>query len=241
MLFEPVIRKLSALEALTSAEVDAVKALCRDTRTIRRHKDVISEGERPDSVHLVLSGWAARYAILPDGTRQITAFLVPGDFCDMHVTTLARMDHSIGAITDCTVAFIPKSLMDEITRSTPVLTRAFWRATLIDEAILRQWLVSTGRRDAKAGIAHLLCELHIRLRLVGLTNEGDLALPLTQADIADATGLTPVHVNRTLRDLREGGLIGEGHRIRLLDVPGLRKIAGFHPSYLHLNEADAAA
>lgn len=241
MLFEPVIRKLSAFERLSDGEVHAVQKLGHDVRVFHKYRDIITEGENPDFVHVVLAGWAARYTILPDGSRMITAFLIPGDFCDMHVTTLSAMDHSILAVTDCKVAFARKGAIDDITRSTPALTRAFWRSTLVDEAVLRQWLVSVGRRDAKATLAHLLCELHVRLQLVGLAEDGDLQLPLTQTELADATGLTAVHVNRTLRALRQDGLIAEGPSIRLRDIAGLREAGDFNPQYLHLRTPNVMA
>lgn len=241
MLFEPVIRKLSAFERLSGGEVHAIQKLGRDLRVFHKYRDIITEGDNPDFVHVVLAGWAARYSVLPDGGRMITAFLIPGDFCDIHVTTPSAMDHSILAITDCKVAFVQKHAIEEVTRSTVALTRAFWRSTLVDEAILRQWLVCVGRRNAKAALAHLLCELHVRLQLVGLADNGDLHLPLTQTELADATGLTAVHVNRTLRALRQDGLIDEGPSIRLRDIAGLREAGDFNPQYLHLRTPNVTA
>ncbi|WP_164857367.1 Crp/Fnr family transcriptional regulator [Sphingomonas crocodyli] len=236
----PLLRKLEAVETLSSSEVDCLQRMCVDVREISRRADIVSRGDDADYVHLMLEGWGARYFDLPDGSRQITAFLIPGDFCDIHVTTLAAMDHGIIALTNCRVAFIGKSAIEEVTRSTPALTRAFWRATLVDEAILRQWIVSLGRRDAKQRIAHMLCELHLRLRLVGLTDDGNMHLPLTQEDIADACGLTPVHVNRTVQGLRKQGLVDRGSDLHILNVQGLRRVAAFDPSYLHLKRADRA-
>lgn len=235
MQFEPFIRKLETVESLTDAEKRAAIALCNDVRVTPRRKDIISQGASPDRVHIILSGWAARYSIVRDGSRRITAFLLPGDFCDIHGTVLATMDHSILAITDCEVAHVPADLIEEITRSTPVLTRALWRSTLIDEAILRQWLVNAGRMDALKTVGHLLCEMHARMKLIGLVEDGRLDLPMTQEELGDATGLTSVHVNRTLRDLRQQGLLTLGRgELHIPDVPALAKACEFDPQYLHL-------
>lgn len=237
MLYEPFVRKLETVESLTGKEKEAAVALCSDVRIVERRSDIITLGRDPDRVHIILDGWAARYSVLPNGSRRITAFLLPGDFCDIHVTTLSVMDHSILAITDCTVAYVLPGLIDDITRSTPVLTRAFWRSTLIDEAILRQWLVNSGRRDALEAVAHLVCELHARMKLVGLVEDGCLELPVTQEEFGDATGLTAVHVNRTIKSLRDRGLLSIGKGVlQVPDVEALRRFCGFDPRYLHLRK-----
>ena len=232
----PLIIKLGSVEHLTEQEEERANSLCRSTMTTPKAHDIISEGTDPQHVHLIIDGWAAPYSITANGGRRITAFLIPGDFCDIHVTTLAAMDHSIIAITDCMVGYVDKTAIDSITRSTPLLTRAFWRATLVDEAILRRWLVNSGRKDAYASTAHLLCELHLRLRIVGRAEEDRFDLPLTQQDLADAVGLTSVHVNRVMKRLREDGLIErEQNTMRILDLARLCEVAEFNPNYLHLH------
>lgn len=241
MQFEPLIRKLEAVEVLTDLEKHEAVSLCGDVHTVARRHDIISEGDVPETVHIILNGWAARYNILRDGTRRITAFLIPGDFCDIHTTALAAMDHSIMAITDCEVAHVASEKIDEITRSFPGLTRALWRSTLIDEAILRQWLVHAGRRDAAQTIAHLLSELHARMQLVGQVQDGRLSLPLTQDEIGDATGISAVHVNRTVRSLREQGLLTVSKsELHVPDVAALRQMCGFNANYLHLRRLEPA-
>lgn len=231
----PLIRKLEAVEALTGAEQDAAMALCTHITVVHRHRDVVSEGDRPRHVHVILDGWAARYSLQRNGTRQITALLIPGDFCDLHATALAVMDHGIRALTECKVGLIAAEAIKAITTSTPALTRAFWRSTLVDEAILRQWLVNAGRADAYKAIGHLLCELHKRLEVVGLVEEGVAVIPLTQQDLADVVGLTSVHVNRILRRLRDDGLVAlGGGQMRILDANALRRASEFDPTYLHL-------
>jgi CRP-like cAMP-binding protein len=182
----------------------------------------------------MLEGWAARYKFVDDGSRQITAFLLPGDFCDMHVAILGEMDHSILAITDARVALVPHDVLEELRRQRPELGRALWWATLVDEAVLRDWIVNIGRRHADKRIAHLFCELHARLKLVGLVESDQFDLPLTQEVIADALGLTPVHVNRMLQNLRAEGMIAlKRGELTIIDIAGLRTFAGFDPNYLH--------
>lgn len=228
------IAKLSAATILSDADQQALAKMCSPVRTIPARHDIITQGDRPEHVHLVLDGWAARYKILSDGSRQITAFLIPGDFCDLHVTILDRMDHGITALTAARVAYVPQDVMEALPRDRPQIRRALWRATLIDEAVLRSWIVNIGRRPADERIAHLLCELHARLALVGLVDDGQFRLPLTQEVIADATGLTAVHVNRMLQKLRADGLLTlTSGELTILDVHKLKDLAGFDPDYLH--------
>ena len=209
-------------------------ALYTNIRPFRPKQQIIKEGDRPDDVHLIVDGWAARYKMLSDGSRQIVAFLLPGDFCDLHVAVLGRMDHTIVALTACRVAFIPNAQMDELTSHHNSLTKALWWGTLVDEAVLRSWVVNS-RRDAHQRIAHLICELHVRLKQIDLVNGDRFDLPLTQDDIADATGLTAVHTNRTLQRLRAEGLIELRNRVlTVLNVGELREAAGFDPGYLHI-------
>ena len=234
-MVHPVIRKLEAIEPLTDTERRKVAELIRDVGDVDRKADIIADGDSPEFVHLILDGWAARYKVLHDGSRRITAFLIPGDFCDLHITILEAMDHGIVALTDCRVAYIEQAAIDEITRSTPVLTRALWRATLVDEAVLRQWLVNAGRRNAFEAVGHLLCELHLRMKIVGLAEGDILDLPITQEELADATGMTPVHINRTLQRLRKDGLIELGSgTLYVPDVQALRRSCDFDSAYLHL-------
>jgi CRP-like cAMP-binding protein len=204
-------------------------------------RNVIREGERPDHVHLIVEGWAARYKLLPDGARQITAFLIPGDFCDLHVTMLGEMDHSITTLTRAKVAYIPRSNMDALTER-PGLAKAFWWATLVDEAVLRAWIVNVGRRDASEAIGHLMCELYVRMKNIGLADDHVFELPLTQEEIADALGLTSVHVNRVLQRLRSEDLISFRQGLLTIhDYPALEKASGFNSNYLHIErrrEAD---
>ena len=180
--------------------------------------------------------------VIPDGSRQITAFLLPGDLCDRHVTILGEMDHGICTITPCKVAYLSNGQLEAIARRRPDVARALWWSTLVDEAILRAWIVSIGRRCAYGAVSHLLCELHARMKNVGLVGDHHFRLPLTQDEIADAVGLTAVHVNRVLQRLRSEGLLTLRHGIlEIPDVPRLRAAAGFDPAYLHYENRTEAA
>lgn len=236
-----LLKKLGIFASLTDAEKAMLGNLTGDVRTVAARKNILRDGERPEYLHLIVEGWAARYKLLPDGSRQIVAFLIPGDFCDLHVTLLGKMDHGIEALTECRVAFLPGAEVDRLTSGHNGLTRALWLATLVDEAVLRSWLINNGRRDAYGRIAHLLCELHLRMTMVELVEGNRFDLPLTQEELADAAGLTPVHTNRVLQRLRKAALIELGGRVlTVLDVVALRRAAGFDPSYLHIMRRELA-
>lgn len=237
-----LIARLETVADLSEQDRALLAGLCRDVRAVPVKKNIISEGERPEYIHLVVDGWAARFTILPDGGRQITALLIPGDFCDLHATVLGTMDHGIVALTDCQVAYIPSAKIDDILSSHPNLAKTFLWSTLVDEAVLRSWVVNAGRRDAYQRIGHLICEMHLRLKKVGLVTENSFDLPMTQDELADATALTPVHTNRTLQRLRRDGLIElRGGILTVLDVAALERAAGFDPSYLHTKRRLAPA
>lgn len=230
----PFINKLQGVVPLSGQDRSAIMSMCTDVRKLPANTHIVRRGIVPRHVHLILEGWAASYQVLDDGSRQITAFLLPGDLCDQYVQVLGDMDHSTYAITDATVAYLPLGELDKVASERPHIARALWWSTLEDESILRTWLVSVGRRDAYAGISHLLCELHARLWNIGLVGDHHFALPLTQEEIADALGLTPVHVSRTLKRLRQEGLVTLTRRILTIpEVAKLRAVAGFNEGYLN--------
>ena len=199
-------------------------------------EDIIREGEHSADVHLVLSGWACRYKMLADGGRQIIAFLVPGDLCDPEIFILKEMDHSIGTLAPSTIAAIPGETMRDLVLKHPRIAVALWWGTLTDEGVLRARIIDIGRRDAYQRIAHLLHELLIRLRIVGVMTDNSFELPITQVDIADATGLTHVYVNRVMQRLRDEGLIAwQRKRVTITDPEGLKEAGQFNPNYLHLD------
>jgi CRP-like cAMP-binding protein len=230
-----LIRRLKIFANLNDEDERRLADLCRDVVTVAAKRDIVSDQERPEHLHLVLRGWAARYKFLEDGKRQIVGFLIPGDFADLHVTLLGQMDHGIVALTSCRVANVDSKSLDRLTAENARIARSLWYSTLVDEAVLRGWIVNNGRRDAYARIAHLLCEMHARMQMVGLVEDGRLDLPVTQEELADATSLTSVHTNRTLQRLRADGLIDlKGQVLTIRDVAGLQRAAGFDPTYLHL-------
>lgn len=232
---QALVRKLEGYEELSDQDRQALNGLVSKIRHVGPRVDLIQEGDPPENVHLILDGFACRYKVLPNGQRQIMAFLVPGDFCDLNVFILDQMDHAIGTISSCHVVDIPRQAIEEITARHPHVTRALWWCALVDEAVLREWLVNLGGRPANQRFAHLLCELFLRLEAVGQVKDNSYPFPFTQADLADCMGLSEVHVHRTLRELRSAELITLKRRtLTILNVDQLKTFAGFNPNYLHL-------
>ena len=229
-------RKLEVFAPLPEGDKRLLNDVIREPRWVGQRVDLIAEGDAPTSVRLILEGFACRYKVLPDGKRQIMAYLVPGDFCDLHVFILKAMDHGIATLSPCKVVDIPRRRVLEL-MDRPAIARAFWWAALVDEATLREWLVNIGVRPAEERIAHLLCELLLRLRTVGLTNGGKFELPITQAELGQTMGLSTVHVNRVLQRLRRDGMITlKGKNLVIVDEEKLKAFSGFNPNYLHLAE-----
>lgn len=234
----PLIRKLEHGAPLTDNDRAVLEAISQKSRAIPTNHDIITEGTRPAAVTLVMRGFACRYKLLPDGKRQITALLVPGDFCDLHVAQLAEMDHTIGTGWGCDIVEISKATIDDILQTHPRIARALQWSALVDAATLRTWLVNMGQRPADKQMAHLICELLVRLQTVGLADADSFDFPISQIDLGDTLGLSFVHVNRTLQELRGLNLISWKHkRIHLPDVERLKSFAEFDPRYLHLNES----
>lgn len=226
-------RKLDNFGTLSDADHVTLDKAAQGGHQIGPKQDIIREGDKPNTVHLILEGFACRYKLLPDGSRQIVAYLIPGDFCDLHVFIMREMDHSIASLSPCTVVDIPRATILGLLEH-PTIAQALRWATLVDEAILREWLVSMGRRPAEQRLAHLMCELLVRLRAVGLAQDG-YELPVTQAELADTLGLSGVHVNRSLQSLRITGMIQlRGSSLLIPDVDALMEFSGFSPAYLHL-------
>lgn len=216
----------SALEKLKLAPVGEAKA----------RADIVREGQNSSVVRLVVAGWACRYKDLPDGRRQIIGFLIPGDFCDLKAHILQQMDHSIGAITATAYLEISREQMEELTGSRPRVAQALLWQHLTEASVQREWLLNVGQRTSLERLAHLLVELYIRMRAAGFARDHTIEFPLTQNDLAEANGVSPVHVNRTLQELRRQGLIEvRAKRLKILDQDRLRKLAMFKENYLHLD------
>ncbi len=234
-MIEAHLLKLRARDEVTLEEERAIRAAVSETREYPADRTFIRAGEELSVSILMLEGLACRYKDLRDGQRQISELHVAGDFADLHSFTLKRLDHNLMALTPCRVAVVPHDRLRDITERFPHLTRLYWFMTNLDAAIHREWELSLGRRSALARAAHLFCELHVRLGVVGLTDGDSYDLALTQTDLAECLGLTPVHVNRTLKTLRARSLVEfRGRRVVIQDQAGLRQVAEFDPSYLYL-------
>ena len=230
--------KLEHYVGFSAEDRDRLAALAQTNfRQIRARRDIIREGERPGFVNLIIDGWAIRHKMLDDGRRQIMAFLLPGDICDFKAFILREMDHSIGALTDVTVAQIPHDVIEDIGGKSQSLSQAFCWDMLVQMAIQREWTVNLGQRSAIERIAHLICELFARLNAVGLCIDGACHFPITQIDLSEATGVTPVHVNRILQELRSEKLIEwKAREVHVPDMDALQRLAMFNDNYLHLHK-----
>ena len=238
-----LVEKLSLRDQVAPDEIEALKDVLDPPREIRSGADIVREHSHPLHSTLLISGFSARYSSLADGARQITELNVPGDFIDLHSLLMKQMDHGVVALTDCVVASAPHAKLIHLTERHPHLTRLLWLDTIIDAAIHRQWLVAMGRRSGLGHLAHLVCELYLRLQAVGQTTgktsgKADgmrFDLPLTQATLGDALGLSTVHVSRLVTELRGEGVINWcGGQVEILDWRRLAEIAEFDATYLRL-------
>ena len=238
----PLIRRLRRLSKLSPEDEASLLDVIGDPVAVPADRDLKAHGEAPLAVHVIVDGLACRYKILPDGRRQIVAFLVPGDPCDPQVFLLGTMDHGLCTLAPSLVATIAPEEIVRVTAERPAIARAFWLSALVDQSVLREWLVNIGRRDAYERIAHLLWELYLRHRAVGLATGSSFDLPLTQQELADSLGLSAVHVNRTLQRLRADGVLASGGgSLTILQPDELQRISAFDPDYLHLGLVEDSA
>jgi CRP-like cAMP-binding protein len=234
-VINPLIAKLSRSGALRAADHARLEEVSARHAAVAAREDIIREGDPPADVHLVMDGFAYRYKLMPGGRRAIMALLIPGDFCDLDVAILERMDHTIGTLTPCSIVEIPRATVNELVERHPNIDRALRWATLVDEAILREWLANMGQRAADRQMAHLLCELRIRLAVVGMADAHGMHLPMTQEDMGDMLGISTVHVNRVLQQLKDQDLIRlNGRNFAMPDLAKLERFAEFNADYLHL-------
>jgi CRP-like cAMP-binding protein len=218
---------------LAEPDLAALRMLPFARRTVERDAFIVREGEEPAACHLILEGCAFRQKVVRSGTRQIISFHFPGEFVDLQSCLLAVNDHGVQALGACTLAVVPRNALLTLVAQRHSLARAAWFDTLLEGAIFREWVVNVGRRNARARIAHLLCELAIRLDAAAGDGKS-YHLPLTQEHIADATGLTSVHTNRTIQALRREGVISlAASRLVVHDWNALRSIGDFSELYLH--------
>jgi CRP-like cAMP-binding protein len=230
-----LVDKLSLRDRLNPEEIEALSAVLDAPKTVSAGSDIVREHTRPLHSTLLISGFSARYSTLEDGSRQITEINVSGDFIDLHSLLMKQMDHGVVALTDCVIAEAPHSGLIDITERHPHLGRLLWLDTIIDAAIHRQWLVAMGRRSGLGHLAHLVCELYLRLQAVGQTGDLTFELPLTQTTLGDALGLSTVHVSRLISELRaRASSLGRAGASIFSTGVALAEIAEFDPTYLRL-------
>ncbi|HEY0027459.1 MAG TPA: Crp/Fnr family transcriptional regulator [Allosphingosinicella sp.] len=233
---ERVVRRLERRVPLDEADRQAVRRLPLTHRTLDPASYMVREGETVVNCSILISGFAYRHKVTGEGERQILSIHMPGEFLDLQNCLLGVADHNVQALTRCEVAFVPVTAIRALTEAHPMVARAMWIDTLIDAAIYREWMVNVGRRDSTSRLAHLLCEIALRLEDAGLSSRGVYELPMTQEQIADCAGLTPVHVNRVLKELGRLGLIQRDKRaVTIVDWDRLRTVGDFSTRYLHRN------
>lgn len=234
-MIEAHLKKLRARDSISAEEEQAVRGLIADVIETKPDKTLVRHGEELSQSMLLLSGWLARAKDLPSGQRQIAELHVTGDFADLHAFSLKYLDHDVISITNARIALVPHERLKEMTERFPHLSRVYWAMTNIDAAIQREWTLSLGRRSAIARMAHLLCELNVRLALVGLAEGNSFDFPMTQVEFGECLGLTSVHVNRTLQELRRRELIElQNRRVTIFDLEALKALAEFDDAYLYL-------
>jgi CRP-like cAMP-binding protein len=233
------LKKLRLRTTISADEERVIRGLVAESRRSRADTVLVKSGQPLNVSMLVLDGWLVRSKDLPSGERQVMEIHLPGDFADLHGFTLKRLDHDLIAITECVIAYVPHERLTELTEKYPHLTRVYWLSTNIDAAITREMALSLGQRSALSRMAHLFCELHTRLAIIGRTDDDTFEFPLTQRELGECLGLTVVHVNRTLQELRRRGLVqAENRRVTITDRRGLEALAEFDPIYLQLHRRD---
>lgn len=234
-LIEKLLLNLGSHDVVTPEEQAALREIITESARFETGDDIVVQGSRPSYSTLMLEGISARYKILENGSRQITALHVAGDFVDLHAFMLKTMDHGILAMSPCRVGFARHPDLKTITETKPHLARLLWLDTLVDGAIHREWIVAMGRRSKRSHLAHLVCELYTRLKVVGLVEGASFRLALSQSEMADVLGLSVVHLNKTLQLLRKEGVFRwENRMVEVLDWDRLKQIAEFDDTYLNL-------
>lgn len=232
--FDAVLTKLDKLVELDLDDRRAVEALPFITCSAVPGEYLVRERERETSCCILISGYACRHKTTRDGSRQIVSFHIPGDILDLQNLLFAVSDHNIETITEATYLVVPSEDFKSVAKARPNVAEALWRDTCIDASVFREWVLNVGRRDPRSRVAHMLCEFATRREQAGLGRPDALELPMSQAQIADATGLTQVHVNRTLASFSAEGLIAPDQRHVLIeDWDQMRAVAGFDAAYLH--------
>lgn len=234
--FEPFIGRLARLTALDREELAALEGLFEPPRQVKTDREIVSPGAAVRHLHVLLEGWAARTKLMPDGRRQFSALLLPGDACDIDALEIPQINFGVIALEPCTVACIPHDALLALAATRPQVARTLTWLACVENVVMSEWIAWHGRLTAVERLANLFCELQARLEMVGRAEpDGGFRLPLTQDELADAVGLTSVHVNRTLKEMRERGLAEvRGQRVLIPDLDALRRAGGFSPRYLQI-------
>jgi CRP-like cAMP-binding protein len=238
----PLVRKLETVLSLSDDERRAILALPIDQRLIEAHQEIVREGDHPSRSFAVLEGVACAFKLTGEGKRQILAFHIAGDIPDLQSLHLETLDISVGTISACRLGFIQHADLRDLCERHTRIAAALWRETLVYASLFREWITNVGQREGLSRAAHLMCEFVVRMRVMGLARDYSCEIPMTQADLGDALGLSAVHVNRVLQELRRLGLIklGSGN-LTILDWEGLKEVGDFDPGYLHLRQQTADA
>jgi CRP-like cAMP-binding protein len=238
-MIEKHLLKLRARDEVSADEEAFIRAGVKEVLKVQADRVVVREGQRIDFSTILLSGIAARRKDMRDGRRQYTELHVAGDFTDLHSFTLKHLDHDIVALSNCTFAVIPHAHLQEMTERYPHLTRVYWFGTNLDACIHREWELSLGTRSAIERMSHLFCEMYLRLEVVELVRAGTYDLPVSQLELAEMLGITPVHANRTLQEMRKQGLVEfAGGVVTIKDFDALKRTAEFDAAYLYLDRQD---
>ena len=239
---EPMLRKLMYWRKLSPSDQAAVLALPHTVKALEAHNYIVREFDHPKFTSVILSGFAVRHKVVAGGQRQIVSIHMRGDMVDLQSSLLGFADHSVQMLTAGKTALINVEEINQLADERPEIARALWIDTLVDASIHREWTANVGRRDARTRIAHLLCEFALRMKVAGIAEQTDYELPMTQEQLADATGLTSVHVNRTLKGLQADGLIDRStpRFVGIGDWKKLADVGDFNSSYLHLKDNEPA-
>ena len=233
----PLVQKLEYSGPLSAEDRAALLELPHTLKTLESHSYIVREGDLPTHSCLLRSGFVFRHKIVRDGKRQILSIHMKGDVVDLQNSLLGYADHSVQVLTEAKVAYIPREAVRGIAFDRPAVGRAMWIDTLVDGSIFREWIANVGRRRARLRVAHLLCEFSLRLEAAGLGTRNEYTLPMTQEHLADCTGMTSVHVNRTLRELDKEGVIARSNQsVTVHDWKRLAHIGDFRSAYLHLRD-----
>ncbi|POR45551.1 Crp/Fnr family transcriptional regulator [Bosea psychrotolerans] len=238
----PLVVRLRAVVHLTDKEAEIIRALPFTVREVKAGWEIVREGDRPSQSCLILDGVSCRFKIVGDGGRQIVSVHIPGDLPDLQSFHLKTMDHNLATLTPSRIGLIPHSAIHHLMMSSPRMANILAREGLIDGSIFREWICNIGRRPALTRVAHFLCEIFVRYRLIGANDGMTIPFAFTQTELADAQGTSTVHINRVLKVLKTDGMISiAGKALTVHDWEKLQETGDFDARYLHLSEAEAAA